>query len=114
MQRCMEGQKVAHLIARLMTNEDTNLAIRDSLVIAGKRMWARRMWKEPQRCLKCQSITARHLAASCNQQATFSTCGKDHCTLECSDTDRAAFWMSGHGSSNWASMTSGCQVGMGP
>jgi len=50
------------------------------------------MQKELQRCLKCQLITVRHLAAGCNQQAACSTCGKDHCTLECSETDRAAFW----------------------
>jgi len=64
LQRCMEIQKVVHLIARLRTNEDANQAIRDGLDIASKRMWARQMWKEPWGCLKCQSITARHLAAS--------------------------------------------------
>jgi len=91
-QRHVEGQKVAHLIVRFRTNEDTNLAIRDGLVIASKRVWARRMQKEPRRCLKCQSVTARHLAADCNQQATCGTCGKDHCTLKCLEVDRAAFW----------------------
>jgi len=91
-QRCVEGQKVAHLIVRFRNNEDTNLAIRDGLVIAGKRVWARRMRKEPWRCLKCQLVTERHLAADCNQQATCGTCGKDHLTLECLEVDRAAFW----------------------
>ena len=91
-QRCAEGQKAAHLIARLRTNKDTNKVIRQGMIIAGKRTWAIQMQKEPWRCLKCQLITARHLAASCKQQAAYSTCSKDHPTLECQVTERADFW----------------------
>ena len=51
---------------------------KEELVIAGKRVWARRMQKEPRRCLRCQSLTAKHLAVECDQQVACGTCGKDH------------------------------------
>jgi len=77
--------------------------IKEGLVIAGKRVWARRMRKEPRRCLECQLLTARHLAARCNQQAVCGTCGRDHRMAECLETNRDTFWcmscnMSGHAS----------------
>src|SRR5882724_12064376 len=75
-QRCAIGQKAAHLIARFRTHGVVNSTIKEGLVIAGKRVWARRMRKEPRRCLNCQSLTVRHLAAGCNQQAVCGTCGK--------------------------------------
>jgi len=77
-QRHATGQKAAHLIALFRTHGAANSAIKEGLVIASKRVWARRMRKEPRRCLKCQSLTARHLAAGCNQQAVCGTCGRDH------------------------------------
>jgi len=55
-------------------------------------VWARQMRKEPRRCLKCQSLTARQLAAECNQQGVCGTCGRDHCMDEFSETNRDAFW----------------------
>ena len=61
MQRCMPGQKAAHLITHFQTNEVANIAIKEGIVIVGKRVWARWMQKEPRRCLKCQLLTARHL-----------------------------------------------------
>ena len=65
-QRHTMGQQAAHLIACFKTNEAVNNMIKEGIVITGKRAWARQMWKEPRRCLKCQSLTARHLAAECN------------------------------------------------
>src|SRR5882724_9414244 len=50
------------------------------------------MRKEPRRCLNCQSLTVRHLAAGCNQQAACGTCGKDHQMAECLKTNRVTFW----------------------
>jgi len=73
-------------------NSAVNSAIKEGVVIAGKRVWARRMWKEPRRCLKCQSLTARHLAADCNQQRACGTCGWDHHMDECLKTNRDVFW----------------------
>jgi len=96
-------QKAAHLIARFRTNKVANEAINEGLVIVGKRVWARQMQKEPRRCLRCQSLTAKHLAMECDQQAACRTCGKDHRAVECTETDREAFWcmscnVSGHAS----------------
>jgi len=78
MQRCALGQKSVHLIARFKTNNAANSAIKEGVVIVGKRVWARRMRKEPRMCLKCQSLTTRHLAARCNQQVACGTCRRDH------------------------------------
>jgi len=78
LQRHDAGQWTAHLIACFKTTEATNCTIRDGLIIAGKQTWARRLRREPRRCLRCQSLTTRHLAAECNQQTTCGTCSKDH------------------------------------
>ena len=72
-------------------------------MIAGKRVWARQMRKEPRRCLKCQSLTARHLSAGCNQQVACGTCGRDHQMGECLKTNRDAFWCVSCNSSGHAS-----------
>ena len=37
----LPGQKSAHLITHFKTNEVENCAIKEGLVIAGKRVWAR-------------------------------------------------------------------------
>ena len=102
-QRHATGQKSVHLIARFKMNSIANSAIKEGVVIAGNRVWARRMQKEPRRCLKCQSLTARHLAAKYNQQGACGTCGRDHRMDECLETNRDAFWCmncntSGHAS----------------
>src|SRR5882724_11038378 len=92
LQRRTPGQKAMHLIVRFKMDEAVNATIKDGLVIAGKRVCARWMKKEPRRCLKCQSLTVRHLAARCNQQIVCGTCSKDLHTAECVVTDKDAFW----------------------
>jgi hypothetical protein len=42
-QRRTAGQRSAHIIAKFITTEAANQSIRDGLIIAGKRTWARRM-----------------------------------------------------------------------
>jgi len=37
-QRCMPGQRAAHLIAHFKTNEATNMVFKDGIVIVGKRV----------------------------------------------------------------------------
>jgi len=92
LQRCTPGQLTAHLIVRFKTHKAANHAIRDRVVIVGKRTWARCMWREPKRCLKCQSLTANHLAAECNHPNMCRTCGKEHKTTECGESDSRKFW----------------------
>jgi len=72
------GQCTTHFITKLCSPKAANQAIRDRLIIEGKQVWARRMKKEPRRCLKCQSMGSNHLAAECNQTAVCRTCGKEH------------------------------------
>ena len=80
------------LVACFQMTEATNHTIRLGIVIAGKCTWVRQMQKEPRRCLKCQSLTARHLTTDCNHCVTCSTCSKEHCTAECTETTRDSFW----------------------
>ena len=75
-----EGQRVAHLLARFNDTTAANIAIRDGLIIAGKRTWARKLKKEPRRCLKCQRLDVKHLAAECDGKETCGTCGEEHRT----------------------------------
>ncbi|KAF8483198.1 hypothetical protein JB92DRAFT_2763031 [Gautieria morchelliformis] len=81
------GQKSAHIIVKFSSTEATNQSIREGLIIAGKRTWARRMKREPCRCLKCQAYNARHIAAECNSHETCGTCGDEHRTADCQESD---------------------------
>jgi hypothetical protein len=85
------GQRSAHIIAKFATTEAANQSIRDGLIIAGKRTWARRMKREPRRCLKCQKYNARHIAAECDSQDTCGTCGGGHRTANCEEDDPRKF-----------------------
>jgi hypothetical protein len=89
--RRTQGQRSAHLIAKFSNTEAANQSIRDGLIIAGKRTWARRMKREPRRCLKCQKQNARHMAADCGGDDVCGTCGKGHRTTECEETDPAHY-----------------------
>ena len=72
--RHKQGQRTAHGILGFAQPEEANLAIRNGVVIAGKRVWARKLLQEPRRCLKCQQIGATHIAAECEQAHCFGTC----------------------------------------
>lgn len=86
--RRKQGQRTAHGILGFSQPKEANSAIRNGVVIAGKRVWARKLLQEPRRCLKCQQIGATHIAAECKQtHNTCGNCGEDHCTTECSITD---------------------------
>ncbi|GBE85933.1 hypothetical protein SCP_0804570 [Sparassis crispa] len=68
-----KGQKVAHLIVRFNNLKAANRAICNGLVIASKQVSARKLIREPRRCLKCQQIGVPHLASNCKQ--IHDTCG---------------------------------------
>ena len=82
-ERRTQGQRSAHLIAKFKSTEAANKAIRDGIVIAGKRTRARKLNKEPRRCLKCQRLNVQHLAATCTGTETCSTCGGKHRSTDC-------------------------------
>src|SRR5882724_6429399 len=98
------GQCTAHLITKLHSPQAVNQALRDRLIIKGKRVWARRMKKEPRRCLKCQSMGSNHLAVECDQTAVCGTCGQEHQTIECTESDQRKYWCTNcnsHGHASW-------------
>ncbi|KAH7918417.1 hypothetical protein BV22DRAFT_983350, partial [Leucogyrophana mollusca] len=48
----------------------------------------RKLMPEPARCLKCHSLRGDHFAAQCpNDHDTCGTCGDEHRTSECDNTD---------------------------
>ena len=84
------GQHTVHIIARFKTATASNLAIWDGVIIASKRVWAKWLHKEPRRCLKCQILNTRHLAADCTQVNRCGTCGGEHRTVECVEEGHAS------------------------
>ena len=86
-----QGQQTAHIIAKFSTVKATNLSIRDGLLIAGKQTWARKLKMEPRHCLKGQKLGARHMAAECKDVEICGTCGKNHRTAHCDETDPTKF-----------------------
>ena len=86
-----QGQRTAHAILGLSQLAGANTAIRDGLIIAGKRVWARKMLTEPRRCLKCQAIGVMHLAATCKQDHdACGNCSESHRTSNCPNADSTA------------------------
>ena len=78
------GQQTAHAIVGFAWPEEANSAIRNGLVIAGKRVWARKLLHEPRRCLKCQQLGVSHMVAECQQDYNMcSSCGEEHRTTDC-------------------------------
>ena len=91
LQRRSPGQTTAHIIAKFSSIKAANLSIRGGLIITGKRTWGRRLRREPRRCLKCQKLNARHMAATCDQNDVCRTCGQGHRTAQCKETDHELF-----------------------
>jgi hypothetical protein len=76
-------QTVANVILKFREPDITNRAIRDGLLIAGKRIHVQLLETEPMRCLNCQDTTTGHLAADCRNPAACANCGHAHRTAEC-------------------------------
>ncbi|KAI0686559.1 hypothetical protein C8Q76DRAFT_573623, partial [Earliella scabrosa] len=87
------NQQVAHLMIEVSTPEAANAALRRGLVIAGKKVSARKNIPEPLRCHRCQRLGVSHLAAKCPQDYdTCGTCGSTrHRTSECAVMDSEKF-----------------------
>ena len=82
--RRKKGQRTAHAIVGFSQPEGANSAIRNGIIIAGKRVWARKLLHEPRRCLKCQLLGVSHVAAECQQDHdTCGSCGQNHRTADC-------------------------------
>ncbi|KAG2739811.1 hypothetical protein P692DRAFT_201661418, partial [Suillus brevipes Sb2] len=86
--RRQPNQRTAHTIITFSSKANANQAIKDGLVIAGKKVYGRKLLPEPTRCLKCHSFEGGHIAAECPQENdTCGTCGDQHRTTSCSVTD---------------------------
>ena len=86
-ERRSEHQRVAHLIVKVKSVRAANQLLREGAIIAGARVFARKMKREPRRCLKCQRLSS-HLAATCTSvDNTCATCGAAHRTHTCKVDD---------------------------
>ncbi|KAG1858092.1 hypothetical protein F4604DRAFT_1589732 [Suillus subluteus] len=84
---------MAHIILTFNTKESANQAIQFSLMITGKKVFARKLITEPSRCLKCHSFEGTHMAAECQQEFdTCGTCTRLHRTAACTITDQNNFF----------------------
>jgi hypothetical protein len=83
-------QRVAHLKLFFVTAEAANIAIRNGLYIAGKKITVRKLLQEAQRCAKCQRYGhgknegEAHFAKDCRWvHDTCGGCGQHHRKEEC-------------------------------
>lgn len=87
--RRKEGQRTAHLLLKIKDEDTANKALREGMVLAGKRVWGRRTLPEPKRCMKCQALDG-HYAAKCpSEKDICGTCGEDHKTSTCENHGNA-------------------------
>lgn len=83
-QKRREGQQVATLVARFSTPQAANKAIKQGLVIQGKRLNGHKVINGPMRCYHCQRYG--HAATNCpnrNEQARCPTCAATHEGNQC-------------------------------
>jgi hypothetical protein len=78
-------QQVANIIVKCGGGVDTaNKIIRDGLVIEGRKVPAKKLEKEPMRCLKCQVYGAGHLVKDCRELDDIcGICAHAHKTSKC-------------------------------
>jgi hypothetical protein len=80
-ERRHDTQTVATIIAKFTSPKAINKAIRDGIVIAGRRFKPELMETEPMRCLNCQLYG--HMAADCKNPEACANCGHAHRTEKC-------------------------------
>jgi hypothetical protein len=81
--KCLPTQTVAHLILSLSMLEAVNKVIKEGLSICHKRVYPKKLKREPIRCLKCQGFG--HIASACSIQMDIcGTCLGSHKTTDCS------------------------------
>ena len=85
-ERRAPNQCTAHAIIDFFRPGDTNIAIKNGLLMTGKRCAIRKLLPEPTRCMKCQSFDG-HFAKNCTStRDTCGTCTGDHRTKDCAVT----------------------------
>jgi hypothetical protein len=87
-----QGQRTAHVIMGITDPEQANRAIRDGLVIEGKRVMVRKHKIDPKRCMKCQAVGVNHQAADCKSiHDVCARCAGMHRTDACTVKDANQF-----------------------
>ena len=86
LERRAPNQCTAHTIIDFFRPAEANLAIKNGLLILGKRCNSRKLFLEPTRCMKCQSFNG-HYAKDCTSlHNTCGMCSREHRTKDCTDT----------------------------
>jgi hypothetical protein len=82
------NQKTAFVQITFRAPHLANKALRQGLIIEGKRVFGHKDIQEARRCLKCQGFANRHVAANCRQvHDTCALCGGMHRTADCPPGD---------------------------
>jgi hypothetical protein len=86
-------QHMAHIILTFNTKESANQAIKVGLMVAGKKVYTRKLITEPSICLKCHSFKGSHIARDCPEDIdTCGTCSGLHRTSECTIKEQNHFF----------------------
>jgi hypothetical protein len=83
-ERRAQGQKTAHVILGLALPKQANIAIRQGLIIEGKKVQVRRHKMDPKWCMKCQGVGVNHMVATCKSiHNVCARCAGMHRTDQC-------------------------------
>ncbi|KIM52385.1 hypothetical protein SCLCIDRAFT_46563, partial [Scleroderma citrinum Foug A] len=86
LERRAPNQCTAHMIINFFRPVEANLAIKNGLLMLGKRCSSQKLLLELTRCMKCQSFSG-HYAKECKSlQDMCGTCTREHRTKDCTVT----------------------------
>ncbi|KIJ24350.1 hypothetical protein M422DRAFT_78014, partial [Sphaerobolus stellatus SS14] len=103
------NQRAAHMILFTTNPGAANRLMRDGVRIAQTLLWARKLFKEPSRCLKCQKMGTGHFASSCpEKEECCGTCGAAHRTKDCPVTHKEGRYCANCKLSGHAAWDRGC------
>ena len=78
------GQRTAFMKVFFKSAESANKAIRNKLLVGGRRCTVRKLLPEPRRCFNCQKIEVGHMAQRCPaEHPTCANCAQPHPTQQC-------------------------------
>ena len=110
-ERRKEGQRSAHMFMGFTDSIQANTALRNGLIIEGKKVFFRKHRIDPYRCLKCQQIGANHRAADCKANSDIcGRCAEAHKTSDCQVVDPAKFKCANCKGANHASTDRNCPI----
>ena len=87
-ERRTPNQRTTHAIVDFFRPEDANMAIKNGLLMKGKRCDIRKLLPEPTRCMKCQSFDGHYEKSCISTQDMCRTCTGNHRTRDCMVTSQ--------------------------